>query len=313
MDFHPADHVSFVTSHTPQCIHNVCSCSSYSNKNNINNIIISSGSSSRRRCSDMQAAAAAAEEAASVLGLDKCWTVVPYAAAAATQEGVAAAGKEGGAAAAPPREGAAAASPTREGAAAAAAPEEGAAAAAAPEEEAAAAAPEGAAGAATAAPARAAAAAASVVRLFPPHCVQGTKGARLHKAIKTRVGDLVIRKGILPHAECFSACGNDEEPTGLINLLKKKGIEVIAVCGFCLEFCVAESAVVLSAAGCFRRVVVLTDMTAAINENKKEETISYLRSNNIICCTFEEFIKNKFYSTNTHNGDALNAEQLKTT
>lgn len=75
-------------------------------------------------------------------------------------------------------------------------------------------------------------------------------------------------------------------------LLRAKGVDTVAVCGFCLDFCVAFSAVDLRAAG-FRDVVVLTDLTAAINESKQQETLEYLQAHRVRCLTREEFIKER--------------------
>ena len=81
-------------------------------------------------------------------------------------------------------------------------------------------------------------------------------------------------------------------PTGLVQLLRSVGAETVAVCGFCLDFCVAESAIGLRAAG-IPDVVVLTDLTAAILRDKEPETIDYLQSQGIRCLTLAEFIKSR--------------------
>ena len=81
-------------------------------------------------------------------------------------------------------------------------------------------------------------------------------------------------------------------PTGLVQLLRSVGEETVAVCGFCLDFCVAESAIGLRAAG-IPDVVVLTDLTAAILRDKEPETIDYLQSQGIRCLTLAEFIRSR--------------------
>lgn len=215
LDWHPSDHVSFVTSHATDCMHSICSCAG------------TSLSPAAR-----EAACAEVEEAMACLGTDKHWTVVP------NSSGSEAPG-------------------------------------------------------------------ASLVRLWPPHCVQNTPGANLYRSITPRIGDFVVRKGISSAAECFSACGNADEQTGLVPLLRSKGVKTVAVCGFCLDFCVAVSAVGLRAAG-FRDVVVLTDLTAAVNESKQQEAIDYLLAHRVRCLTLEEFIEerskvsfDKSFATNT--------------
>ncbi|CDI81290.1 pyrazinamidase/nicotinamidase, putative [Eimeria acervulina] len=159
LDWHPPDHVSFLSSHSEKCVHGVCVCG---------NATLSA--------SVQQAASAAVDEATTSLGLDKDWTVVVP-------------------------------SPCSENAE------------------------------------------PSVVRLWPPHCVQNTPGSKLHSAIKVHIGDFAVFKGGNSSSECFSACGDDSMPTGLVQLLRSVGAETVAVCGFCLDFCVAESAIGLRAAG----------------------------------------------------------------
>ncbi|KAL8446062.1 hypothetical protein Emed_005241 [Eimeria media] len=116
---------------------------------------------------------------------------------------------------------------------------------------------------------------AEVVCLWPIHCVQGSKGAKLHPAVEPQIGDYVVRKATLSSEECFSACGTSGQPTGLVSLLRSKGVETVAICGFCLDYCVAATAVPLRAAG-IPDVVVLTDFTAAIHQEKQQQTVLYL-------------------------------------
>lgn len=105
LDWHPPDHVSFLSSHSEKCVHGVCVCG---------NATLSA--------SVQQAASAAVDEATASLGLDKDWTVVVP-------------------------------SPCSENAE------------------------------------------PSVVRLWPPHCVQNTPGSKLHSAIKVHIGDFAVFKG----------------------------------------------------------------------------------------------------------------------
>lgn len=105
LDWHPSDHVSFVTAHSRECVHNVCYCRG------------------RGLSAAVQEASSAAVKAAMPsLGSDTKWTVVPK-------------------------------------------------------------------------PSGSGAPGASLVCLWPPHCVQGTTGAKLHRTITPRIGDFVVRKG----------------------------------------------------------------------------------------------------------------------
>ncbi|CDJ70235.1 pyrazinamidase/nicotinamidase, putative [Eimeria necatrix] len=199
LDWHPSNHVSFLSSHSKECIRSICAC----------------GNASLPHAAAQQAAGAAVKKAMTSLDPDANWTVVS---SASSSE----------------------------------------------------------------------ASAATICRLWPTHCVQGTHGSKLHGAVHADLGDFVVFKGSDTSAECFSACGAESAPTGLVPLLRSKAVETVAVCGFCLEFCVAETAVSLRAAG-FPNVVVLTDLTAAIFEEKQRETLEYLNSQGVRCLTLETF------------------------
>ncbi|KAL8425760.1 hypothetical protein Efla_006408 [Eimeria flavescens] len=131
---------------------------------------------------------------------------------------------------------------------------------------------------------------ATVVCLWPPHCVQGTPGAKLHLFISPHVGDYVVRKATLSSEECFSACGTESHSTGLLRLLQSKGVQTVAICGFCLDYCVAATAVPLSIAG-VPEVVVLTDLTAAIHVEKQQQTVQYLETHGVRCMPYAHFIR----------------------
>ncbi|CDJ45955.1 pyrazinamidase/nicotinamidase, putative [Eimeria brunetti] len=203
LDWHPPDHVSFLSSHSAKCVHSVCVC----------------GDASLSPAAQ-QAASAVVDEAVSSLGLEKNWTVVV-----------------------PPSTCSEKAAP-------------------------------------------------AVVCLWPPHCVQNTPGSKLHREIEVHRGDFAVFKGGNSSTECFSACGTANMPTGLVPLLKSMGVATIAVCGFCLDFCVSETAMGLRAAG-FADVVVLTDLTAAIHRDKERETMDHLVSQGIRCLTLIEFTKER--------------------
>ncbi|KAL8272576.1 hypothetical protein Esti_003465 [Eimeria stiedai] len=119
---------------------------------------------------------------------------------------------------------------------------------------------------------------AHVVCLWPTHCVQGSKGAKLHPAVKPQIGDYVVRKATLSSEECFSACGTACQPTGLVPLLQAEGVQTVAIC------------VPLRAAG-IPHVVVLTDFTAAIHEEKQRQTVLYLDAHQVRCMPYQQFVE----------------------
>ncbi|UWQ21289.1 bifunctional nicotinamidase/pyrazinamidase [Jannaschia sp. W003] len=80
--------------------------------------------------------------------------------------------------------------------------------------------------------------------LWPDHCVQGTPDAAFHPGLDTDRARAVIRKGMNPALDSYSAFfENDHEtPTGLEGYLRTLGVAHVTLVGLALDFCVAWSA-----------------------------------------------------------------------
>ena len=81
--------------------------------------------------------------------------------------------------------------------------------------------------------------------LWPDHCVQGSVGAAFHAALDATRADLILRKGMNPAIDSYSAFfENDHEtPTGLHGYLQTRGIDRLTMVGLATDFCVNFSAV----------------------------------------------------------------------
>ena len=80
--------------------------------------------------------------------------------------------------------------------------------------------------------------------LWPEHCVQGTLGAALHPGLAVDLAFLILRKGMHPRIDSYSAFveADGKTTTGLAALLKARGIRRVFACGLATDFCVAHSA-----------------------------------------------------------------------
>jgi nicotinamidase/pyrazinamidase len=80
--------------------------------------------------------------------------------------------------------------------------------------------------------------------LWPDHCVQGTDGAALAKALDIPHAQLVIRKGFNPKVDSYSAFieADGKLKTGLDGYLKGRNIKTIFVTGLATDYCVAWTA-----------------------------------------------------------------------
>jgi nicotinamidase/pyrazinamidase len=81
--------------------------------------------------------------------------------------------------------------------------------------------------------------------LWPDHCIQGSPGAAFHQGLETNRADAIIRKGMNPAIDSYSAFfENDHEtPTGLDGYLRTREIGALTMVGLATDFCVNFSAV----------------------------------------------------------------------
>jgi nicotinamidase-related amidase len=97
--------------------------------------------------------------------------------------------------------------------------------------------------------------------LWPPHCVQGTKGAEFSPALKLPKNVIVISKATDPNHEAYSAF----DGTNLDNELQKLDIHRLFVCGLATDYCVVNT--VLDACELGFETVVLMDAILGIDAN----------------------------------------------
>ena len=99
---------------------------------------------------------------------------------------------------------------------------------------------------------------------WPPHCVQGTDGARFHPDLQLPADAIVVSKGDDPARPGYSAF-DGRTPGGplLIDDLRARHIDAVSVAGIATDYCVRET--VRDALHHGLRVTVLGDAIAAIN------------------------------------------------
>jgi len=103
--------------------------------------------------------------------------------------------------------------------------------------------------------------------LWPEHCVQGTPGAALHPDLAVDLAFLILRKGMHPGIDSYSAFveADGKTTTGLGALLKARGIKRVFACGLATDFCVAHSALDARREGF--AAFVIDDASRAIDAN----------------------------------------------
>lgn len=118
--------------------------------------------------------------------------------------------------------------------------------------------------------------------LWPDHCIQGSPGADFHKDLNTDPAHLIVRKGMNPDVDSYSAFyENDHKTTtGLGGYLKAKGIDSVTCVGLATDYCVAFSAIDAARLGFHVRVE--TRMCRAINTGGSlEKAVANMTSANV--------------------------------
>lgn len=93
--------------------------------------------------------------------------------------------------------------------------------------------------------------------LWPTHCVQGSDGAGFAPGLDLPRAELVVRKGVRPAVDSYSAFTEADRrtPTGLAGYLRERGLRRLFLVGLATDFCVAWSAMDAAAAGFEAHVV----------------------------------------------------------
>ena len=101
--------------------------------------------------------------------------------------------------------------------------------------------------------------------LWPDHCVQGSDGAAFHPDLETDGALAVIRKGMNPSIDSYSAFTENDRstPTGLGGLLRALHIQRVFLAGLAFDFCVGWSATDARAHGF--EAIVLEDATRPVD------------------------------------------------
>ena len=99
---------------------------------------------------------------------------------------------------------------------------------------------------------------------WPPHCIQGTDGARFHRDLRLPAEAVVVSKGMDPARDDYSAF-NAVTAAGrsFDDCLRELGVTRLLVCGLATDYCVRQSSLDALAAG--YGVTVLTDAVKGVD------------------------------------------------
>jgi len=101
---------------------------------------------------------------------------------------------------------------------------------------------------------------------WPPHCVQGSRGAELHPDLRTDTVEHYFRKASSPGKDDYSEfAGKDDRGRSLDELLKSEGVKTLYVVGLATDYCVLET--VLDGLKYGYEVYAVRDAMRAVNVN----------------------------------------------
>jgi nicotinamidase/pyrazinamidase len=99
---------------------------------------------------------------------------------------------------------------------------------------------------------------------WPPHCVQGTKGAEFHPDLRLPAEAIIVSKGMDPLQDAYSVFQAVEaDGTDFGTSLERNGIEHLYIGGLATDYCVRATA--LDALNAGLKVTVLLDAIRGVN------------------------------------------------
>lgn len=111
------------------------------------------------------------------------------------------------------------------------------------------------------------------ISTWPPHCIKGTQGAQLHANLESSLLDHTVFKGEYNDGDSAFE-GRLSTGESLIDLLERREIEAIDICGIPTENSVTSTA--LDAIEKGFPTTVLIDLVAGFNENESLEALETL-------------------------------------
>lgn len=109
--------------------------------------------------------------------------------------------------------------------------------------------------------------------LWPPHCVQDSKGAEI--LLDTSLIDEVVQKGADYRFDSYSGFRDDGgSKTGLHQILEANGIKSVIIYGIATDYCV--KATVMDAISLGYKVYLIEDLCLGVNEETSKEAIKQM-------------------------------------
>lgn len=126
--------------------------------------------------------------------------------------------------------------------------------------------------------------------LWPPHCIQLSKGAEFAPGWDTTVIDKIIYKGTDPLVDSYSTFYDNGHriSTGLENYLRGKGVSQVFIAGLSTDYCVKYS--VLDALQLGFQTFVIVDACKGVNlaSIDSEKALEVMRDGGAVLLSFKD-------------------------
>lgn len=124
--------------------------------------------------------------------------------------------------------------------------------------------------------------------LWPDHCVQGSKGAELHRNLDMNKITAIFRKGMNPEIDSYSAFYDNSKasPTGLAGYLHEKGANDLYFCGLAADICVFFT--LTDALNEGFNVTLIEDGTRPLKQNQFNKQITQLKEKKVDILSSEQ-------------------------
>jgi nicotinamidase/pyrazinamidase len=131
--------------------------------------------------------------------------------------------------------------------------------------------------------------------LWPDHCIQGSKGAALHKLFDRGYVRLILRKGWRTDLDSYSGFFENDHATttGLNGFLRETGIYHIFLGGLATEYCVLYT--VLDACRLGYATTVLTDAIQGVSPQGAEKALQAMSDAGAAFALSKELLRTRHF------------------
>ena len=128
---------------------------------------------------------------------------------------------------------------------------------------------------------------------WPPHCVQNTPGAELHKDLRVPRNAIIISKAFKEDEEAYSGFKGIDLASGkdLNTILRERGVKRVFISGVATEYCV--KATTLDAVDLGYQVFLLLDAIKGINQppGSEEQAVNEMLSKGVVGLTLSDIAR----------------------